>query len=799
MKNYFRFMFNLVIRKASIWVITGIYMVVLLVFGLLIPLAANTRPYTVLSAGASYLAIILLTSILSAILAGIIFRLQQDDGTELVVSAKPIERRKQILVKFLIFACYICLFSIIAPLVFCILFFFPQFSNISIAWIIFGTFIGNLVSMVLFGSIAIIISLKLSRVTMIVVNVAIVILISVYNTVVSVTNQTPSGQMGRSGQYKQYGFNFVSRDNNAYKANFFAPLAPRVEDFESYVKLLSLDGQKEFWNGYSKNPRWTTTYAFNLFSQLNKTFYVGGMLEGWLEHTYCDNIGDSASISYDIYDSVNMQAQDFVDKSQTSTNIKALTVSDDNPSWTNIYKNDCPATWYDLSDVSRDDTFDLVDTNQKIALSEEEAEDNLYQAIVDMLYIGYQSRVVKLATASPSNIETNTKYFYDVGKNDVVNTYIPLRFYEGNSTAAAGGTKINWQNIHFSDYEIDLFNWMLYNLLFANTKYYGDPNDNNTIFSKRQLNSGWEISLMREGDNDSYCKVNRIIYQDFLSKPEIKEKLNLSTLRDFGWEIMKFRYYSILKLTGQAGIEDYDIKNFNGSNVIHTVPWDAYFKCVYNTQFNSMNIANSSEFNEKGKQFIGSGIAPINNYAASNNDYINYLNRFVADEKYQPITIYDQWENVGINRLSPIYNGTIYNEDNKPGSADKSGNVDSNIFKAYDFSADPKNINSWASYPTLASKYGYISQLGLMASSFLNKYCSSDSDESSIYFNDAYHFEYGTTINASATRNIEFCNMAFNYTIDLVIPVWASIAIFISISLILMAIAYTRYIKHDFK
>ena len=212
-----------------------------------------------------------------------------------------------------------------------------------------------------------------------------------------------------------------------------------------------------------------------------------------------------------------------------------------------------------------------------------------------------------------------------------------------------------------------------------------------------------------------------------------------------------------------------------------------------------MNIANSSEFNEAGKEFLGNGIIPINNfYSTTEGDYVNYLNMYLVDEKYQPAEG-KQWDNVGINRLTPIYNGKQYNSSNLPGSADKSNQVDPNIFLAYDFSANPEDYKTWSSYPRLDNKYGYISRLGQTVSTFLNNYCNGGGDKRLIYFDGKYYNEYGSTIYVNSNSYYSFCNMMFNYDVKLQIPIWQIAVFFVALSLIFMAIAYRKYITFDFK
>ena len=263
---------------------------------------------------------------------------------------------------------------------------------------------------------------------------------------------------------------------------------------------------------------------------------------------------------------------------------------------------------------------------------------------------------------------------------------------------------------------------------------------------------------------------------------------------------MRFKYYASKKLTAAAGTNKYDVINYqdeNGSSIV--VPWDAYFKCVFNTQFNSMNVANESEFNDLiGKAVVGQGFLPINNYYRQDT---NLLNTFCLRPRYKSV----QNEDVGINRLTTVYNGLQYGRgqnQQKPGSADPAQNVSEDIFVAYDFTADPKNADNWTNYATIKDKnqnpvYGYTSKLGMMASEFLNDYVCGENN--SVYTDEGFIEEYNSTLYHSSTPYYVFTNILFNYDMTEQFSPGIYAAIYLCIALVLMAVAYTRYIRYDFK
>ena len=67
-----------------------------------------------------------INAIFSALIVVFIFKTPQDDGSELIISAKPLSRNKVILIKFLIFITYSIFFSIVSAVFVCFSFLSPN-------------------------------------------------------------------------------------------------------------------------------------------------------------------------------------------------------------------------------------------------------------------------------------------------------------------------------------------------------------------------------------------------------------------------------------------------------------------------------------------------------------------------------------------------------------------------------------------------------------------------------------------------------------------------------------------------
>ena len=786
-------------------------------------------------------------AIFSAMIAVYIFREPQEDGTELLICSKPLERRKLILAKILAYCIFLVVFSLIPVAVFLIMFAFPQFNIPSIGWLMVGFICGNLVSMFLFGSIAALFSLKFNKIVVIVANMALCIVLAIYNTVVVATAPTPLGQMIQQKKYAATAVPYIGKDNKARAASYFLPTNT---DLESAIKIASLDGQREIWKNAVDGSPIDILDGFNFASQLSRVYWSGKLEEAWYNATTAQGIGLSMDMHFNITDSVNKSATNFVDPKQIEENKwKPLLVNDDDPStWSNIGKVDAPASWLDTSNVNRSDTFTLVKNNSRESDFKSWIEAMLYM-MESLIVLNTKYNVDTACTSSPW-VSGNSIFFNDVSRTKAEDTYTIETFYNGQQVELKAEEQV-WQNLEPSEYEIDLFNYMLYEILFADD-YYGDnavTKGNDPIFSDDIKEGTWKISLNSTGPGSSYPVTNKVIYKKFFNREDVKEKLNLHDAKAYGKEVSKFKYYAYLKLTGQAGkvitdpsesgVDNYDVKNFTKDGNPITVPWDAYYKCVYYPQYNSLNVANMSEFKDNStkipiigisikdivQQLIGSGFIPINNFANAEGSHINWLNTALSKIIYHPaVGTAEKWQEYGVNRLTPTYNGAIYGQGKRldgsdqlrPGTINGVKYADESMFYAYDFTVDPNTPQKWSAYPVLngngytwggegnqsTAKYGYISRLGLMASGFLSNYVFSDYNQ--LYYGQDEESadwieEYKSKMTATQTPYFVYTWMLFNCDASAIMSPGAYAAIYLAISFMLLSLAYVKFVRYDFK
>ena len=177
---YLKYIKNCLLRKASFWVVTVIYLLVFSLICLIIPAIIHT--YFVWAYVTSFrtLTIILeyLIALFAAMTAVIIFRMPRDDGSELLICSKPIHHYKLITAKFIVFIIACLCYGIISGLFGCFAFCLPT-NYWTVLSLMISLFATNFIFSSLYGGIAILVSIKHGKLWMIVLNMVIVLMTNI--------------------------------------------------------------------------------------------------------------------------------------------------------------------------------------------------------------------------------------------------------------------------------------------------------------------------------------------------------------------------------------------------------------------------------------------------------------------------------------------------------------------------------------------------------------------------------------------------------------------------------------------
>ncbi|GHU47732.1 hypothetical protein FACS1894218_2780 [Bacilli bacterium] len=163
-------------------------------------------------------------ALLSAVLGIAIFRDYSDDGTELIIVSKPINRTKIIVTKFVMFVTFSAGFASLSIFVDLGTFAFQsaQDNPSLVGSLILSTIISNFIFTLVFGFLAILISLFMNKVWTIILNIIIVTLLTIYSMVTLVVAKNPSQVASDHTSY----VNTIKYINNGGSVDMAAALSP---------------------------------------------------------------------------------------------------------------------------------------------------------------------------------------------------------------------------------------------------------------------------------------------------------------------------------------------------------------------------------------------------------------------------------------------------------------------------------------------------------------------------------------------------------------------------------------------
>lgn len=196
MKSYLRyskFLISSLGKKWSIYLTSGLYILMLLVFLYVFPFIFHKSLLDMFKLKTVLIVFLLFGAIAAATLGTEIFKGGFDSGTELLISAKPITRTQNIWTKLAIFVIYSLLISLLTAILVSFTGFLPSNQYNSIGGIVAGYFCGTLISYFLWGGLAILIAAFSKRLVAIIsvafINAAILVLAIVCSLILTTPGQ----------------------------------------------------------------------------------------------------------------------------------------------------------------------------------------------------------------------------------------------------------------------------------------------------------------------------------------------------------------------------------------------------------------------------------------------------------------------------------------------------------------------------------------------------------------------------------------------------------------------------------
>ena len=190
--NYVKFLFDTLLRKWSFYITTGFYLFLLCLIMYILPVVMN-KDLIIVSKYTFIFMIVILFAVLSVSTIAIqLFRAGIDDGSEIIIIAKPISRSSIVWGKLFVFLSLSVLISGVASFLCCFTIWTNHGGKVIGDSVTLGAFLGTLIIYLIFGSIAVMLSLVVKKLGTILITVGLFCVLIVYGMVASFTITTPS-------------------------------------------------------------------------------------------------------------------------------------------------------------------------------------------------------------------------------------------------------------------------------------------------------------------------------------------------------------------------------------------------------------------------------------------------------------------------------------------------------------------------------------------------------------------------------------------------------------------------------
>ena len=486
-------------------------------------------------------------ALIGAIIALFIFRQPQDDGSELLVCSKPLNHTKIIASKFIVFVLTVSMFAAGSSLISCFGFCLSNVNYWAVLSLIVSLFAVNFVFTLLYGGIAIIISIYHGKIGIIAGNIVIALLASIYSTVATVALKEPSTVITDSKTETSTNGSFVDYQNKQSKYEYIVPL---TDNYLELATKVNLDWEKQTYENAVKES------LTRKFAPLNFNYHMYLIANLWhlndvrMQINGISELGATSTYDYKIdglLHSVPSQSVDYTDDQYTE--------------WSDFGKLGSPLFYTQYSNLKIEDLKYITECNSIPPADIQDIDwDKLlkvFQNVITSLNVKMPSGLSAAESLIPSTSRLNGPYTdtrllfcYD-DPWSLSPTYTVGKFYNGSS---------NFKNFQYFNPELieptpeekDVFDYIVYESMFdVDSVIYNYCFKRNSMYYK--------IDLVSEKQNYLYSKY---VYQ-ILNLDGVKSLLKLNSDYDYALEFYKLKYYLSRQLLGYYGIDNAICTNWN--------------------------------------------------------------------------------------------------------------------------------------------------------------------------------------------------------------------------------------------
>ena len=761
-------------RKSTFWIVLGVYYAIFALLVVVVPVVSNSYLLWawVVKVRTFHVILEYIIALIGAIIALFIFRQPQDDGSELLVCSKPLNHTKIIISKFIAFVLTVAIFAFGSSLICCFAFCIYNVNYWTVLSLIISLFAVNFIFTLLYGGIAIIISINHGKIAMIAGNIVVALLASIYSTVATVALKEPSTVITDSKTEASTNGSYIDYDNRQSKYEYILPL---TDDYTEIVTKADLDWEKETYQNAVKQ---SLTRKFAPFNFNYHMYLIGNLWHLDDVRKQINGISElGATSTYDykidgLLHSIPTQSIDYTD--------------DQFEEWSDFRKSNSPLFYTQYTGLKIGDLKYLTECNSFSIPIQDIDFDKLSKAFENVLTslnvkmpCGISATQSLLPTTSILNgpyTDTRLLFRYE-DPWSILPTYTVGKFYNGSSNFK-NFQYYNPELINISSEEKDVFDYITYETMF-------DVNSEIYINCFRKNSTYYKLDFVSEKQNYLYSKY---IYEIF-NLDKVKSLLKLNSDYDFGLAFYKFKYYLSRQLLGYYGISNAICTNWNNQTADKiTVPYENYFRLVYIPQYNSYYVRNIDDY--KNEVIQGIDILPFD---INPNEFFSY-GSFVLPR------MIDNDNPIGYDLLSWIFgkNSSLFptadDDCMKRSSCEYDGTIDPStiqnkeIYEIYNiYKGDWSNVDN---------HFGYFSELGLKLDTILNNFVFK---RTPIYIDGDYSNLYNSEISSNSMLSLVFNRLAFRYSCNDAYNPYVLLGIYIVIDLLVLSVVFFRYIRHDFK
>jgi len=305
--TYYKFLFVTTIKKRPVWITLLLMLITCTMFIIVLPAVARMNPLqvwanTTMNACQSFFGMTI--ALFSAVLGIHIFQDGIAEGTELIVISKPIKRYKIILTKFFVFGTFCLLANLLTLAITSFTIFLPS-TEVKFYWgMVVSMFIGNSVTFLFYGALAIILTVKLAKTGVIVVNILTSLVLIIYQILGLVVFKIPARSLVDHGVVAPTYFLINRNEDGSYEEDRvvkfgLTDLNPTLSGEARFTGTHYSDVEAYWKNEILKNDPSIVLNATDIASQLGLS-YLSVNVHGFSDRQAYRNFALSRHYEYEL-------------------------------------------------------------------------------------------------------------------------------------------------------------------------------------------------------------------------------------------------------------------------------------------------------------------------------------------------------------------------------------------------------------------------------------------------------------------------------------------------------------------